>query len=55
MEFLSEVDTKGEGPLQFSYPAGVAFNAANNTVYVTELDNQGVQVLTAFIMCMLGR
>ena len=46
-QFLSAVGTRGEGPLQFSYPRGIAFNAANNKVYVAENGNERVQVLNS--------
>ena len=42
-QFLTSVGTKGSGHLQFSYPTGIAFNASNNKVYVTDADR--IQVL----------
>ena len=46
-QFLSAVGTKGEGPLQFNSPTDIAFNAANNKVYVIEKGNDRVQVLNS--------
>ena len=46
-QFLSAVGTQGEGPLQFSFPCGIAFNAANNKVYVIDTMNNRVQVLNS--------
>ena len=44
-EFLAAVGTKGSGRLQFNHPLDVAFNAANNKVYVMDSWNNRVQVL----------
>ena len=46
-QFLSAVGTRGERPLEFSDPIDIAFNAANNKVYVTDNLNERVQVLNS--------
>ena len=33
-QFLTAVGTRGSGPLQFSYPRGIAFNTVNNKIMV---------------------
>ena len=43
-QFLKAVGTEGSGPLQFQYPVGIAFNARNSKMYVT--DDYRVQTLT---------
>ena len=37
-QFLTAVGTKGNGPLQFDRPTGIAFNAMNNKVYGVMID-----------------
>ena len=46
-QFLTAVGTKGSGPLQFSEPRGIVFNAANSKVYVADVHNHRVQVLNS--------
>ena len=47
-QFLTAVGSKGTGPLQFDYPTGIAFNAANKKMYVTDGGlNHRVQVLNS--------
>ena len=46
-KFLASVGTYGSGHLQFSCPTGIAFNASNNKVYVTDVDNDHIQVLNS--------
>ena len=36
-QFLTSVGTRGSGHLQFSCPSGIAFDASNNKVYVTDV------------------
>jgi tripartite motif-containing protein 2/3/tripartite motif-containing protein 71 len=42
--FISAVETRGNGELQFDYPSGIAFNKHNTKVYVVD-SNHRVQVL----------
>lgn len=46
--FLSAVGAKGSGALHFNFPYDVAFNRANNKVYVADTNNHRVQVLNFF-------
>ena len=46
-DFIETVGGYGNGPLQFSYPAGIAFNTSNNKVYVVDKGNHHVQVLNS--------
>ena len=45
--FLAAVGTVGEGPLQFTGPTSIAFNAANNKIYVADFCNNRIQVLNS--------
>ena len=44
---ISRVGSRGKGPLQFSYPSGIAINKTTGQVYVVECGNDRVQVLNA--------
>ena len=44
-QFLTAVGTEGSGHLQFNLPRGIAFNASNNKLYITE--NHRVQILNS--------
>ena len=46
-EFISCVGSKGNGPLQFSHPTGIAINKTTGQVYVADCGNHRVQVLNA--------
>ena len=46
-ECVSCVGSKGNGPLQFSDPAGIAFNKTTGHMYVADYGNHRVQVLNA--------
>ena len=46
-ECISCVGSKGNGPLQFHYPAGIAINKTTGQVYVADSCNHRVQVLNA--------
>ena len=41
------VGTKGNGPLQFANPLGIAIHPHSNKIYVTDHDNHRVQILNA--------
>ena len=45
--FLTAVGTHGDGPLQFKYPSGIAWNTYNNKVYVADTINHRIQVLNS--------
>ena len=45
--FLAAVGTRGSGPLQFSFPTDIAYNAKNRMVYVMDSGNNRVQVLNS--------
>ena len=45
--FLAAVGTRGSGPLQFSRPTDIAYNAKNRMVYVVDYNNNCVQVLNS--------
>ncbi|XP_064405789.1 E3 ubiquitin-protein ligase TRIM71-like [Halichondria panicea] len=44
-DFLKEVGTKGDQRLQFSSPTGIGYNKTNDKIYVSEENNNRVQVL----------
>ena len=44
-DFLKEVGTKGDQMLQFSSPTGIGYNKTNNKIYISEKNNNRVQVL----------
>ena len=44
---ISRVGSKGDGPLQFYGPSGIAINKTTGQVYVAEFRNHRVQVLNA--------
>ena len=46
-QFLAAVGTRGSGPLQFSNPTSIAYNAKNRMVYVAESGNHRVQILNS--------
>ena len=43
-QFITAVGTEGKGPPQFH---GIAFNASNNMVYVTDRDNHRIHILNS--------
>ena len=46
-QFVTTVGTFGSGPQSFCFPTGIALNASNNKWYVTDTDNDRVQVLNS--------
>ena len=45
--FLTAVGTRGNGPLQFSQPSDMAYNAESRMLYVVDKGNNRVQVLNS--------
>ena len=43
-DLISCVGTKGDGPLQFYHPCGIAVNKTTGKVYITNQFNHRVQV-----------
>ena len=50
-KLFASVGSKGTGQLQFKHPSDIAFNTANNHVYVTDCNNHRVQVLNSDFTC----
>jgi tripartite motif-containing protein 2/3/tripartite motif-containing protein 71 len=46
-QFLTSVGTRGSRPLQFRYPCDITFNASNAKWYVTDSENNRIQVLNS--------
>ena len=44
-QYVTSVGSNGAGPLQFSYPRGIAISPLKKRIYITDTDNHRVQVL----------
>ena len=53
-ECISCVGSKGNGPLQFSNPRGIAINKTTGQVYVADCGNHRVQVLAVLLLLPLS-
>ena len=46
-QLLASVGTEGSGQLQFSQPRDIAFNTANNKIYIADTQNHRIQILNS--------